>query len=159
MADAAAPHLQNNPHIIRGALVEGSSTGVDTWPDVRTRNESRVALEYNAGYTSSLAAFQELASPSWPQCLQGYGYFSTVSTSHLEVFIHTAPELPLPVMPDTAYSLWKGCQEQVSGMVAPAEVGNVLQLLHLAVRAVSQSLRVWLLSRGVLRALQDAVCG
>jgi cellulose synthase/poly-beta-1,6-N-acetylglucosamine synthase-like glycosyltransferase len=66
----------DNPHTIRGALVEGSSTGVDTWPDVRTRNESRVALEYNAGYTSALAAFQELASPSWPQCLQGYGYFS-----------------------------------------------------------------------------------
>ncbi len=70
---------QDNPHTIRGALCEGSSEGIDEWPDVRTRNESRVAMEFNAGYTSALAAAQELTSPSWSQCLQGYGYFSSVS--------------------------------------------------------------------------------
>lgn len=72
--------LQDNDHTLRGALVEGSTTGFDTWPDTRTLNESRVAIEYNAGYTSALAAFEELESPTWPQCLQGFGYFSTVRT-------------------------------------------------------------------------------
>ena len=58
--------------------MQGSTTGFDSWADTRTRNESRVALEYNAGYTSALAAFEELTSPTWPQCLQGFGYFSKV---------------------------------------------------------------------------------
>ncbi len=60
-------HVQDNPHVVRGALVEGSSDGVDDWPDVRTRNESRVALENNAGFTSALAGLNELNSPTWPQ--------------------------------------------------------------------------------------------
>ena len=68
---------------MRGALVQGSTTGFDSWPDTRTRNESRVALEYNAGYTSALAAFEELTSPTWPQCLQGFGYFSKVLQGRL----------------------------------------------------------------------------
>lgn len=77
---------QDNPHVLRGALVEGSTTGFDTWPDVRTRNESRIAVEYNAGYTSALAAFEELTKPTWPQCLQGFGYFSKVR--HLPAVKH-----------------------------------------------------------------------
>jgi len=59
--------VQNNPHEIRGALVEGSSTGFDDWPDVRTRNESRVALENNAGFTAAVAGLNELKKPTWPQ--------------------------------------------------------------------------------------------
>jgi hypothetical protein len=61
--------------------VQGSTTGFDSWADTRTRNESRVGIEYNAGYTSALAAFEELTSPTWPQCLQGFGYFSKVRDS------------------------------------------------------------------------------
>jgi hypothetical protein len=75
--------VQDNPHTVRGALVQGSTTGFDSWADTRTRNESRVALEYNAGYTSALAAFEELTSPTWPQCLQGFGYFSKVLQGRL----------------------------------------------------------------------------
>jgi hypothetical protein len=80
--DNVAALPQDNSHTLRGALVQGSTTGFDSWADTRTRNESRVALEYNAGYTSALAAFEELTSPTWPQCLQGFGYFSTVRTGH-----------------------------------------------------------------------------
>ena len=69
---------QNNPHVLRGALEEGSTTGFDTWADVRTSNESRVGMELTAGYTSALAGMQELTKPSWPQCLQGYGVWSKV---------------------------------------------------------------------------------
>lgn len=47
--------------------MEGSSTGFDDWPDVRTRNESRVALENNAGFTAVLAGLNELNKPTWPQ--------------------------------------------------------------------------------------------
>ena len=99
-ADGCAALSQDNPHTLRGALVQGSTTGFDSWADTRTRNESRVALEYNAGYTSALAAFEELTSPTWPQCLQGFGYFSKVplaTCAPLGAIWHACPSSVLSV--------------------------------------------------------------
>lgn len=67
--------VQNNPHKLTGALLEGPTTGTDSFPDVRTDNGSRVAVEFNAGYTSALVAMYQIKTPTWPQCLQGYGVF------------------------------------------------------------------------------------
>lgn len=60
-----------NPHTVFGGLVEASNF-TDTFPDVRTSNTSRVAPEYNAGFTGALAGLNE-APGTWDMCLQGWG--------------------------------------------------------------------------------------
>lgn len=67
--------MQANPHQLLGALSEGPSDGTDSFADVRTNNGSRVSVEYNAGFTSALVAMYQIQTPTWPQCLQGYGVF------------------------------------------------------------------------------------
>ena len=60
-----------NPHILYGALVEQSNF-TDVYTDLRTSNASRVALEYNAGFTGALAGLNQ-APGTWDECLQGWG--------------------------------------------------------------------------------------
>ncbi len=69
--------LQANPHVLLGALLEGTSDGTDSFPDVRTNNGSQVAVENNAGFTTALVATYQTVKPTWPECLQGYGVFSS----------------------------------------------------------------------------------
>jgi hypothetical protein len=57
-----------NPHTLDGALVEFASFS-DSFPDVRTLNDTRVSIDNNAGAVSALAGLA-VASGSWDQCLQ-----------------------------------------------------------------------------------------
>ncbi|CAL8470908.1 g10450 [Coccomyxa elongata] len=59
-----------NPNTLYGALVEGPIFS-DTFQDVRNLNQTRVMLEYNAGFQGAAAGLLE--SPgTWEVCLQGY---------------------------------------------------------------------------------------
>lgn len=49
---------------------------MDSYADVRSANESRVSIEYNAGFTGALAGLNEADRPTWNQCLQGWGVLS-----------------------------------------------------------------------------------
>lgn len=60
-----------NPQTLYGALVEGSGYS-DGYQDVRSLNNSRVQIDYNAGFQSALAGLTE-APGSWEQCLQVRG--------------------------------------------------------------------------------------
>ena len=64
--------------MLLGALLEGPSDGTDSFPDVRTDNGSQVAVENNAGFSTALVATYQTTEPSWPECLQGYGFFRKV---------------------------------------------------------------------------------
>ena len=64
--------------MLLGALLEGPSDGTDSYPDVRTNNGSQVAVENNAGFATALVATYQTTKPSWPECLQGYGFFRKV---------------------------------------------------------------------------------
>ena len=57
-----------NPHVLNGALVE-FATFSDSFPDVRTLNDTRVSIDNNAGAVSALAGLA-VATGSWDQCLQ-----------------------------------------------------------------------------------------
>ena len=56
ICDAADALTENgaNPHVITGALIE-MSTFTDALPTSRLSNDSRVAPEYNAGFTGASA--------------------------------------------------------------------------------------------------------
>ncbi|KAK9804363.1 hypothetical protein WJX72_009368 [[Myrmecia] bisecta] len=62
---------QPNPHVLTGALVEMASFS-DSFQDMRTNNDTRVTIDYNAGFTGVLAGLHS-ASGTWAQCLQGVG--------------------------------------------------------------------------------------
>ena len=64
-----------NPQVLYGALVEGGilySQATDIYSDVRSANNSRTMIEYNAGFAGLAAGLQQ-APGTWEQCLQGYG--------------------------------------------------------------------------------------
>ena len=70
---------QANPHVLLGALLEGPADGTDSFPNVRTDNGSQVAVENNAGFSTAMVATYQTTKPSWPECLQGFGFFRKVS--------------------------------------------------------------------------------
>lgn len=64
-----------NPQVLYGALVEGGilyAQATDSYTDVRSANNSRTMIEYNAGFAGLAAGLQQ-APGTWEQCLQGYG--------------------------------------------------------------------------------------
>jgi endoglucanase len=63
-----------NPHTLYGALVEQSNF-TDVYSDIRTANASRIAIDYNAGFSGVLAGLNE-APGTWDECLQGWGILS-----------------------------------------------------------------------------------
>ncbi len=69
---------QANPHVLLGALLEGPADGTDSFPNVRTDNGSQVAVENNAGFATAMVATYQTTKPSWPECLQGFGFFRKV---------------------------------------------------------------------------------
>ena len=51
--DMAAFYAEGpNPHVLEGALVSGPAFPNDAYTDARALVNSRVALDYNAGFTS-----------------------------------------------------------------------------------------------------------
>ena len=61
--DMAAFYAEGpNPHVLEGALVSGPAFPNDAYTDARALVNSRVALDYNAGFTSAphLAGRQSL---------------------------------------------------------------------------------------------------
>ena len=52
--DMAAFYAEGpNPHVLEGALVSGPAFPNDAYTDARALVNSRVALDYNAGFTSA----------------------------------------------------------------------------------------------------------
>ncbi|KAK9845258.1 hypothetical protein WJX81_001552 [Elliptochloris bilobata] len=64
-----------NPHELEGALVSGPAFPNDAYQDLRSLVNSRVALDYNAGFTGMLAALVEQGHATYTHCTQGHGFF------------------------------------------------------------------------------------
>ena len=76
--DSALTFAQANPTTLSGALVAGPTSNL-TYPDVRISDTSKVGVDYNAGLTGLLGAFNDKALfVSNNDCAYGKGVYQEV---------------------------------------------------------------------------------
>ncbi|KAK9803902.1 hypothetical protein WJX72_003331 [[Myrmecia] bisecta] len=64
-----------NPHVLEGAIVAGPPKPDDQFTNSRTDPSNRVALDYNAGFTSLLASLGDTGNvATYTHCSQGNGF-------------------------------------------------------------------------------------